>query len=460
MRPADETPVAAATMKIVTRRVVPVVLALYVVAYMDRVSLSYAQLKMGADLGLDPAAFGLAASMFFVAYLLFEVPSNSILYRVGSRVWLARIGITWGIVTIATAFVQNESQLLIARLLLGAAEAGLVPGVMFYMTRFFPTAYKARAVGLFFLAGPLSGVIAGPIAGQVLDHVHWAGVASWRWVFVIFGVPAVIVGTVVAIVIRDNVKESTWLSKEQQDWLARTVELEHAATNELNGRGAHGGGSARKAVLNRRTLVLALFQFCSSSGAMGLVFFTPLIIQDLVASGVSAGTIGLLSALPFIAAAVTLLLVANSSDRRGERVFHAAVPVTVGAVALVALPLAAGSPALGIITLCVATMGAWAHAGPAYSLTQQQFVGRDAAIGIAVVSSGAAAAGLVAPFLFGLLTSATGSTAVGNFYLAGSLVLAGLLLVLSRKVWITVDTRQDLVVPTAAAEIESAREAT
>jgi MFS transporter, ACS family, tartrate transporter len=436
---------ASTTMKTVMRRIVPLVLGLYVVAYLDRVSLSYAQLRMGKDLGLDPATFGLAASMFFVAYLVFEIPSNSILYKVGSRVWLARIGITWGIITVLTSFVQNETQLIIARLLLGAAEAGLVPGVMFYMTRFFPTAYKARAVGLFFVAGTLSGIIAGPVAGVILDHVQWGGAASWRWVFALFGIPAVLMGIVIAFVLRNEVKDVKWLTAEQRTWLIDTIDAEHKKTDELNA-GAHGhsAGKVLAAVRDVRTMTLFGFQFLGNFGAMGLVFFTPLIIQGLTKDGASATTIGLLSALPYVCATIGLILNGRHSDRKGERAWHTAIPVFVAAIGLVALYLLSSNPVLGMIALCVATVGAWAHAGPAYSLAQQQFVGRQAAIGIAVVSSGAALSGLVAPLIYGLITKATGSTTGGSLFLAAMLVIAGVLVVATRKQWITADGRKNL----------------
>lgn len=437
--PGDKS-VASSTMRLVMRHIVPVVLALYVVAYLDRVSLSYAQLRMGADLGIDPATFGLAASMFFVAYLIFEVPSSSILYRVGSRVWLARIGITWGIITVLTAFVQNETQLVIARLLLGAAEAGLVPGVMFYMTKFFPTAYKARAVGLFFMAGTLSGIIAGPIAGVILDHAHWGGVSSWRWVFALLGLPAILVGILVAIVIRNEVATVKWLSPEQRTWLIDTVAAEHEKTDEINaGAHRHAKGSVWAAVRDRRTLALFGFQFFGNFGAMGLVFFTPLIIQGLAKDGASATTIGLLSALPYLCATAALFFNARHSDRSGERAWHTAIPVFVAASGLVVLWLLADNPVLGMIALCVATMGAWAHAGPAYSLAQQQFVGRQAAVSIAVVACGAALSGLVAPLIYGLITKATGSTTGGSLFLAAMLVIAGVLVVSTRRLWITAD---------------------
>jgi len=436
--------VEATTMRTVTLRILPIILALYVVAYMDRVSLSYAQLRMGTELGIDPSLFGLAASVFFVGYLLCEIPSNSILYRVGSRVWFARIGITWGLITVATGFVQNDTQLLIARFFLGAAEAGLVPGALFYLTSFFPTVYRARVVGIFFVAAPLSGVVAGPIAGLVLDNANWAGLSSWRWVYILFGIPAVFVGVLAAVLIRDRVEDAKWLSGEQRDWLTGKLRGEQEAISAAKAKEA--GGRAHKplwdVIRNKRTQILFFFQFGVNCGTFGLVFFIPQIVEGMMASGTSASYIGLLSALPFLVGVVSMVTVAFSSDRRGERVLHQAAPAAVGALGLAILPFGANAPVLGMIALCIAAAGAFGQAGPSYSLAQSQFVGKEAAIGLAAVAMGTAFAGMTAPYLFGFLTTATGTTTVGLYVLSGAMVLAGLSVLLSRRMWVTADIAQ------------------
>lgn len=437
------SPIEKSTMRIVVRHILPLMLLLYVGAYLDRVSLSYAQLKMGADLGIDPALFGLAASMFFVGYFLCEIPSNALLYRMGSRVWLTRIGITWGLVTIATGFVQNEVQLLVARLLLGIAEAGLAPGVLFYMASFFPAAYKGRATGLFFLGSPLAGVIAGPIAGVVLDNVNWGGLESWRWVFFLFGIPAVVAGILVGILITNRVEDVRWLSSDQRVWLAERIKTEHAETEAQD---AHHRSTEHNnfwsALRDKRALLLAFFQFCATSGINGLVFFIPLIVTGIAASGTSVSVVSFLSTLPFLLGCIGMATVAASSDRRSERPWHLAVTMLIGAIGLILLPMTTGSPVLGMVVLCIVTFGAFGYAGPSFAMAQQQFVGKRSAIGLAVVTSGAALAGIVAPWLFGVLTKATGNTNVGVYYLAGSLLVGGLVVILTRKMWINVDVRR------------------
>lgn len=430
------------TMRVVMRRIVPLMLLFYICAYLDRVSLSYAQLTMGEDLGIDPALFGFAASVFFAGYFLFEIPSNALLYRFGSRVWLTRIGVTWGIITIATGFVQNETQLIIARVLLGIAEAGLAPGVLFYMASFFPAAYKGRAVALFFLGSPLAGVIAGPIAGVVIDNVTWGGLASWRWIFILFGIPAVLVGVLIALLITNRIEDARWLSAEQRTWLAAQIRTEQSATEQEDSRQRSGEHDGLLSVLkDRRALVLALFNFCATSGVNGLVFFVPLIITGIAASGTSVSVVSFLSALPFILGCIGMAGVGWSSDRLGERPWHLAATLLIGAVGLIVLPMTTGDPVLGMVILCIATFGTFGYAGPSFAMAQQQFVGKRSALGIAVVTSGAALAGLVAPWLFGVLTKATGNTNAGVYYLAGSLLLGGIVAILSRKMWINADAR-------------------
>lgn len=431
------------TMRIVMRRILPLMLLLYLGAYLDRASLSYAQLKMGTDLAIDPALFGLAASMFFVGYLFFEIPSNALLYRLGSRVWLARIGITWGLVTVATGFIQNEGQLIAARVLLGIAEAGLAPGVLFYMAGFFPAAYKGKATGLFFLGSPLAGVIAGPIAGVVLEHVTWGGLESWRWIFILFGFPAIVAGVLVAFLVTNKVEDARWLAPEQRAWLKETIETENAATAALDSERSGHSDSFWSALKDKRALLMAFFQFCATCGINGLVFFIPTIVKGIAASGTSAGTVSFLSTMPYVLGVIGMATVAFSSDRRGERAWHYAITMLIGFVGLIILPATTGSPLLGMIVLCVVTFGAFGYSGPSFAMAQQQFTGKRSAAGLAVVTSGAALAGIVAPWLFGVLTKATGDTNAGVYFLAGALLVGALTIISTRKVFLNVGTRRD-----------------
>jgi ACS family tartrate transporter-like MFS transporter len=424
------------TMRKVSLRILPIVLALYIVAYLDRVSLSYAQLKMGADLGIDPAAFGFAASIFFAGYVLLEMPSNAILYRVGARIWLARIGITWGIITIATAFVQTETQLIIARILLGIAEAGLAPGVIFYVASFFPAAYKARAASLFFLGAPLAGIIGGPLAGYLLDTPDWMGLASWRWLFIVFGIPSVVIGLLVIVLLSDSPAKAKWLDDRQRTWLLGRLGEERA---RLTAQGVAHTGTFLSTLRDKKVLRLASVQFLIASGIFGIAFWLPQIVKS-VSEGSSNTTIGLLTALPYIVGAVSLVVAARHSDKTNERVWHVVIPVGTGGVVFILMPFVSSSAALSIALLCIASAGLFAFTGPFWAIIQQQFVGYRAALGIAAVNSLGAGGGLVAPYVFGLLTKSTGGTTAGVVYLGAGLVLAAAILALSRSMWIDART--------------------
>jgi len=424
--------VERATMRKVSLRILPVVLALYIVAYLDRVSLSYAQLKMGVDLGIDPAAFGFAASIFFAGYILLEMPSNAILYRVGARIWLARIGITWGIVTIATAFVQNETQLILVRILLGIAEAGLAPGVIFYIASFFPAAYKARAASLFFLGAPLSGIIGGPLAGYLLDTPDWMGLASWRWLFIVFGIPSVMIGLFVIVLLSDDPVKAKWLDNDQRTWLLGRLDEEH---QRLAAHGVAHTGTFLSTLRDKKVLRLASIQFLISSGIFGISFWLPQIVKG-VSEGSSNTTIGLLTALPYLVGTVSVIVIARHSDKLNERVWHVAIPVGIGGVVFLVMPSVVSSVFASIVLLCIAAAGMFAYIGPFWAIIQQQFVGYRAALSIAAVNALGAGGGLVAPYVFGLLTDLTGRTTAGVVYLGAGLILAAVILAVSRSLWI------------------------
>ncbi|RYE41227.1 MAG: MFS transporter [Hyphomicrobiales bacterium] len=412
------------TMRIVSWRVLPIVCGLYVVAFIDRVALGYAQLKMGAELGIDPAFFGLVAGIFFAGYLLFEIPSNAALYRFGARKWLARIGVTWGLVTVLTGLVQNEWQLLIARFLLGVAEAGLAPGAVLYFAMFFPAAYRAKSLGFFFIAAPLSGVIAGPLSGVILDHANWLGLSSWRWIFILFGVPAVFLGIITSIWLADSPARAKWLSPTQKDWLANRLEKDSPVPHE------HAGAFLR-AVRDPRVLALSVVQFLVLSGVYGIAFWTPQIVKSFSQSG-SSTVVGLLAAIPFLAACITTCWTGQHSDKKMERPLHIAVPVAIGGVALLILPWVHDSAAISLLVLTVAAAGTYAYPAPFWAITQGLFTGPTAAVAIAAVGALSSIGSLVSPYIFGWITKATGSTNVGILYLGGSLLLGAVLMIAIR----------------------------
>ncbi|ELT43047.1 MFS transporter [Arthrobacter nitrophenolicus] len=419
------------TMRKVSWRILPLALTLYVVSSLDRISLGYAQLDMGTELGIDPAAFGFAAGIFFAGYILLEMPSNAIMYRIGARIWLARIAITWGLVTIASGFVQNETQLIVSRILLGVAEAGLAPGVIFYFASFFPAAYKARSAAIFLLGSSLAGIIGGTLSGLILDSSDWFGLSSWRWIFILFGIPAFLLGLLLYIAISDSPSQAKWLSEGEKAWLVNRLTMERDA---VSGSVGHTGGF-RQTLTDPKVLMLSLIQFFLACGFFGIAFWLPQIIRGL-AEGSSNTIVGFLSAVPYVIGGTSLIVVGRLSDRKKERIWHTVIPLTLGGAIFVVVPLVSGSLVVSMLLLCVAAAGLYGSTGGFWAIIQQQFSGYRAALSIAAVNSLGMTGGLVAPYVFGLLTKYTGSTNAGITYLGIGILTAALILVLTRKRWV------------------------
>jgi MFS family permease len=377
---------------------------------------------MRPDLGLSATAYGLGAGLFFIGYFLFEVPSNVILHRVGARIWIARIMISWGVIASATAFVQGPVSFYIVRFLLGFAEAGFFPGIILYLTYWFPRAQRARVVALFFLAVPLSSVFGGPLSGLLIDHGE--GVlgfdAGWRFMFFVEGIPAVVLGVVVFFVLPSRPRDAGWLSREQSSALETVIETEDA--NQVPG---HVG--VRAALADRRVLALSVVYFGIVFGLYVLAFFLPQVVDDL--EGSLTGTqIGLITAIPYAVAAVVMVLVARHSDRTGERTWHVAGPALVGAAG-VAVALYLDSPYLVIAAVTVCACGVFAAIPVIWQLPAAFLTGVGAAAGIALVNSFGNLAGFVGPYLTGWLDDLTGSLRAGMWAVAGFMTLSAVIVV-------------------------------
>ena len=301
-------------------RLLPLLAFCYLLNYVDRVNVGFAAVTMRPDLGMSATAYGLGAGLFFIGYFLFEVPSNVIMHRVGARVWIARIMISWGIIASATAFIQGEISFYVVRFLLGFAEAGFFPGILLYLTYWFPRVQRARVIALTFLAVPLSSVFGGPLSGLLIDH--GAGVlgfdAGWRFMFFVEGLPALILGIVVLFVLPSRPRDARWLSPEEREALERAIEAEDEE------QVPHGLG-VRGALKDGRVIALSVVYFGIVFGLYVLAFFLPQVIADLKGT-LSTTQIGLVTAIPYAVAAVVMVLVARHSDRTGERTFHVAVP--------------------------------------------------------------------------------------------------------------------------------------
>ncbi|QEE39210.1 MULTISPECIES: MFS transporter [unclassified Methylobacterium] len=411
---ADEKTFTDRTYAKVFWRLVPFLMLCYVVAYLDRVNVGFAKLQMSQELKFSETVYGLGAGIFFLGYFLFEVPSNVILHRVGARVWIARIMITWGLISGAFVFVNSEWTFYGMRFLLGLAEAGFYPGVILYTTQWFPAHRRARVIAVFMAAIPISGIFGNPLSGWIMDAFNGAhGLSGWQWMFLIEAVPAVLIGVAVFLYLDNRPSEAKWLTDAEKQVLARDI----AADNHGKESSPH---SIATVFRNGRVWFMSLIYFAFVTGQYGLTFWLPTIVK---ASGVQGNlNIGLISAIPFLCAAVVMILLGLSADRMRERRWHLIVPALVRAVGFV-VSASAGSTTVAVAALSVAAAGVLTCSPLFWSLPTAFLSGAGAAAGIALINSVGNLAGFVSPYVIGALRDATGSTAAGMYALAVMLVV-------------------------------------
>jgi len=404
-------------------RLVPFLMLCYVVAYLDRVNVGFAKLQMGQDLGFSETVFGLGAGIFFLGYFLFEVPSNLLLNRVGARIWIARIMITWGLLSACFVFVQTPTSFYILRFLLGVAEAGFYPGVILYLTHWYPAHRRARIIAVFMSAIPVAGIFGNPLSGWIMDGFH--GVSSlqgWQWMFIIEAIPAVLVGVMVLFYLDNGIQQARWLAPDEKRLLLREVERDQA-------HGAKGPHSVAAVFRDARVWWMALIYFAFVMGQYALTFWLPTLVK---ATGVRGNlNIGLLSAIPFLCAIVAMNLFGRSADRRQERRWHLIVPAMMGAVGFTVAASYTQNTAVSLAFLSLAAAGVLTCAPLFWSLPTAFLSGTAAAAGIAAINSVGNLAGFVSPYLIGYLKDLTGSTQVGMYVLAAALVLGAI------GVWLT-----------------------
>lgn len=403
----------------VTRRLIPFLFLCYVVNYLDRFNISFAALEMKTDLGLSDSVYGLGAAMFFAGYVTFEIPSNLILQRVGARRWIARIMVTWGAVSCAMMLVRTAGAFYALRFLLGVAEAGFLPGMLFYLTHWIPARERARVFALFLTSTALAGVVGAPISAALLKLGGASGLAGWQWLFLVEGIPAVLLGLVTLIYLPDRPDGTYWLAPDEAEWLERTLAAERAE-RELTHR-----FTLWQALTHGRVWRLCLLYFSTIISFYGVAFWLPQIVQSF--SGLSNAAASLLSALPYLAAAVGMVAVARHSDRMIERRRHIAVPAFVAAAALAMGAGVQGYPVAAFLALCVAATGIWSTLGPFWSVPTAFLSGTAAAGGIALVNSVGNVGGFVGPIVIGYLRERTHGFATGLMVLAATLVVAGVL---------------------------------
>jgi ACS family tartrate transporter-like MFS transporter len=392
----------ARVLRRVTWRLLPLLMVSYFIAYVDRVNVGFAALQMNQDLHLSASVFGLGGGIFFLSYFLFEVPSNLALEKFGARRWIARVMISWGLVSAAMVFVVGPTSLLAVRFLLGVAEAGFFPGVILYLTYWFPAEQRARIVAIFMVALPLSSFIGSPISAALLGLHGWLGVKGWHWLFVAEAVPAVLLGIVFLLVMPDRPADARWLPAAERAWLVARLDAERDRARPL------GHMTLWQVLRNKYVLVLALVYAGGSAASSGLSIWQPQIIKSF---GLSDMQTGLLNMIPFGVASIAMILWGRASDRAGERVWNTAVPLALVALALgSALLIHALAPVLAILT--VALIGTYAMKGPFWALTSEWLPGTTAAAGIAWINALGNLSGFAGTWLLGVIKDATGSFAL------------------------------------------------
>ena len=405
----------------VTSRLVPFLILCYFVAYLDRVNVGFAALTMNRDLGLSAAAYGFGAGVFFLTYSLFEVPSNLLLERMGARRWIARIMLTWGILSGATAFIQGETSFYAVRMLLGIAEAGFFPGIIFYLTLWFPAVYRARIIGAFLAAVPLATVIGAPVSGLLLGFDGVMGLRGWQWLFLLEAVPALILSVVVFFYLTDRPADATWLAPEERAWLVSRLRQEQQKRESVRTY------NVVQALCNPKVLALSLVYFGAVANNYGLSFFLPQIVKAFGGSNAQAG---LVTAIPYVAGAIGAVWWGRHSDATRERRFHLVAALLLGSIGI-AVSTAIDDPVLKIAVLCAAGFGIFGSLPVFWTLPTAFLGGAAAAGGIALINSIGNLAGFVAPFVVGSIKDATGGFTGGLLCVsAASLVAAMIVLVL------------------------------
>jgi len=415
----SESEVAQRARRRIARRLLPFLFLLYVIAFLDRMNVGAAALQMPHDLGFSEGVIGMGAGVFFLGYFLLEIPGALIVERWSARRWIARIMISWGLVTVFMAFIHTARQFYVIRFLVGAAEAGFLPGVIVYLTHWFRYQDRAKAVAFFYAANPLSYVIGSPLAGLLLG-LSWLGMRGWRWLFIIEGIPAVILGVITIWYLTDWPDQAQWLHADEKEWITTELQREKQAK--------HSRRSYRvwEALRHRDVILLTGSYFCAMTGSYGIAFWLPTILKRL--SGKSDLKVTLLAALPYVAAFITQQVNGWHSDRTGERRWHAAIPLFVCGIAL-ALAVLYGTNLMMSVAMFVVAGGAFYGFQPVFWAVPTLFLSESAAAAsIGLINAVGNLGGLVGPLVIGYLASRMHSFSPGLLYLVASLFVSGSLM--------------------------------
>jgi MFS transporter, ACS family, tartrate transporter len=412
------------TMSKVSRRLIPFMILMFLVNFLDRVNIGFAALDMNRDLGLTPSTYGFAAGILFVGYVAFEVPSNLILQRVGARVWLARIMITWGVLATLMAFVFNTTSLYTLRALIGVAEAGFFPGLVFYMMRWFPAEERAKAITVFMLGNPISVIIGGPLSTAILHFGnHLGGFAGWQWLFIVEGIPAVVLGVLTLFWLTERPEDAKWLNADERDWLVGKIRDETRAKESAGKSPVR----VRDVFVHGPTIAFAFSKFCVLLAFFGITLWLPQIVRTL--GTLSTFEVGVASAVPYVFSAIASIVIGRHSDKTGERKWHIALPAFLGAAGFVVASMAS-NPWLAMAALCVAATGLWVSNTVFWTLPASMLSGTTAAAGIAFINAFGNLGGFAGPYLTGWIREATHSYVWALAMLGGFLALSGIIVLI------------------------------
>jgi MFS transporter, ACS family, tartrate transporter len=416
---------AQRTRRRINRRLLPFLFLLYIIAFLDRINVSFAGLDMTRELGFSDRVFGLGSGIFFAGYVLLEIPGTLLVELWSARKWIARIMISWGVVGSLTGLIHTAHQFYWARFILGVAEAGFFPGVVVYLTHWYREQDRARAMAMFMSAIPIAQVIGAPISGALLQ-IHWLGYPGWRWLLILEGVPAVIAGFVALFYLTDRPRNARWLADDERAWI--TGELEREA--QTKGPRTSIWSATWHALRNRDVIILTTVYFLGSCGQYGFTFWLPKLIQQL--SGLGSFEVAMIAALPFLASWPAMLILSWNSDRTGERRWHTAAAYLALAAGLAGGILSGRSVPIGILMFSLAGIGISARLPAFWALPASLLGGATAAAAVGAINCIGNLGGFVGPYLLGALSTATGSYSIGIWYLAGASALAAVLMLLVR----------------------------
>jgi ACS family tartrate transporter-like MFS transporter len=421
-KPVD-SPLKKQAIRKITWRLIPFLMLLYFVAFLDRINVGFAALTMNKDVGLTPQMFGLGSGIFFLGYFVFEVPSTIILHKVGARFWIGRVMFTWGLVSIAMAFTRGPISFYLFRFLLGLAEAGFFPGIILYLSYWFPSNHRSTVTAMFMAAAPAAGLIGSPISGALMQLNGVLSLRGWQWLFIAEGLPALVLGLITFHFLSDRPADAGWLTAEERIWLSQAIVQEQAGIKDPRSH------SALRALADWKVLALSLAFFGTSAGLYTIGFWAPLIVRGL---GFSVMKVGFLVAIPNLIAVIGMVLWSRHSDRTGERYWHAAIACLIGAVGMAVAARAGSSAILAITGLSLTAFGVSAAKPPLWSLPTTFFAGTAAAASIGLINSLGTLGGFAGPYMIGSTNETGGNFSRGLYLVGGTLILSAVTIVAMR----------------------------